>query len=175
MGNKQTHEIVLTAEERDFLIKNAKKSSWSPREIKRAQILLKADKNGAGMKDREIAAELFCSQYTITKLRERFAKERLGVIHDKERSGRPKIANGDVEAHIIAIACSEAPAGKERWTLRLLAERIVTLVDLESCSYGTVRNVLKKTNSSLGKENVENPTKSKWRICLENGISPRNI
>lgn len=144
MGNKQTHEVALSTEERGFLIKNTKSGDWSPREVKRAQILLKADKNHEAKKDHEIADELHCSQYTVTKLRERFHKGRLEVVHDKPRTGRPRIIDGDVEAHIIAVACSEAPVGRERWTLRLIAGRVVTLTDVESCSYGSVRNVLKK-------------------------------
>lgn len=151
MGQKQTHEVVLTAEERQHLIKNMKGGDWSAREVKRAQILLRADKKNEAKKDLEIAEELHCSQYTVTKLRERFAKERLKVLHDKPRTGRPRIIDGDLEAHIIAITCSEAPEGRERWTLRLIAGRVVALTDVESCSYGTVRKVLKKTNLNLGK------------------------
>jgi transposase len=152
MGNKQTYEIVLTKEEKEFLIKNTKSGDWSPREVKRALILLKADKNNEAKIDSEIANELHCSPSTVAKLRERFYKKRLTMIHDESRVGRPRIVDGDVEAHIIAVTCSEAPAGRERWTLRLIAGRIVTLTDLESCSYNTVRNVLKKTNLNLGKK-----------------------
>jgi transposase len=152
MGRKQTHEIVLTTEEREYLIKNTKVGDWSPREVKRAQILLKADKNGDAKGDEEIAKILHCSQYTVAKLRERFGKERLGVIHDKERSGRPKIIDGDVEAHIIAIVCSNPPEGRERWTMQLIANRVVQLTDLESCSEFAVRQILKKTNLSLGRK-----------------------
>jgi len=146
------HEVILTPEEKEHLIKNTKVGTWSPREVKRAQILLNADKNSKGKKDREIADELHCCQYTVTKLRERFAKERLGVIHDKERSGRPKIIDGDVEAHVIAIACSNPPAGRERWTMHLIADRTIELTDLESCSEFAVRQILKKTNLSPGKK-----------------------
>lgn len=152
MGRQQVHEVALTGEEREFIIKNTKGGEWSPREIKRALILLKADKNSEAKKDPEIADELHCSQYTVTKLRERFATERLKTIHDKPRTGRPKIIDGDVEAHIVAVACSEAPEGRERWTLRLIAGKVVTLTDVESCSYGSVRTVLKKTNLNLGKK-----------------------
>lgn len=152
MGQKQTHEVVLTAEERQHLIKNTKGGNWSTREVKRAQILLRADKNHEAKKDIEIAEELYCNPSTVTKLRERFAKERLGILHDKPRAGRPKIIDGDVEAHIVAVACSEAPEGRARWTLRLIADRIVALTDVESCSYGSVRNVLKKTNLNRGKK-----------------------
>lgn len=151
MGRQQKHEIALTVEEREFIIKNTKSGDWSPREVKRGLILLKADKNGEAKSDLEIAGELHCSQYTVTKIRERFRTQKLKILHDKPRTGRPRIIDGDVEAHIIAVACSEAPAGRERWTLRSIAGRVVTLTDLESCSYGSVRNVLKKTNLNRGK------------------------
>ena len=114
--------------------------------------LLKSDRNNEVRTDIDIATELHCCQYTVTKLRERFSKERLEVIHDKPRTGRPRIIDGDVEAHIIATACSEAPEGRKRWTLRLIAGKVVTLTDVESCSYWSVRNVLKKTNLNPGKK-----------------------
>lgn len=152
MARKQVHEVTLTIEERGYLIRNTKCGNWSPREIKRAQILLMADKNNNAKEDHEIANELHCSQYTVTKLRERFVKARLGVIHDKERSGRPRIIDGDIEAHVVAVACSKPPEGRQSWTMQLIADRVVTLTDLESCSEFAVRQVLKKTNLSLGKK-----------------------
>jgi transposase len=153
MGKKQKYEVRLTEEEKALLLKNTKGGGWSARQVKRAQILLHADSNNKDAKeDWEVAELLNCSQSTVTKLRERFTKERLEVIHDKSRSGRPKIIDGDVEAHIIAVACSEAPEGRERWTLRLIAGKVVTLTDVESCSHWSVRNVLKKTNLSHGKK-----------------------
>lgn len=152
MGRIQTHQISLTAEERLYLIKNTKSGDWSPREVKRAQILLSADKATDGKGDQEIAKDLHCSRCTVTKLRERFAKERLEVLHDKKRSGRPKIIDGDIEAHVIAIVCSTPPAGRQRWTMQLIADRVVQLTDLESCSEFAVRQILKKTSSSLGRK-----------------------
>lgn len=152
MGRKQMYEIVLTNEELDHLIKNTKSGDWSPREVKRAQILLMINKTMGRKPDQEIAGELHCNQYTVTKLRERFSEQRLGVIHDKARSGRPKIIDGDIEAQVVAIACSTPPAGRERWTMQLIAERVVTLTDLEGCSEFAVRQILKKTNLSLGKK-----------------------
>jgi len=153
VGKKQKHEIRLSEEERNSLIEKTKKGTLSPRQIKRVQILLKADKNHPDPKeDWEIAEELYCNQCTVTNLRYRFSKLRLDVVTDLERSGRPKIVDGDVEAHIIAVACSKAPEGRKRWTLRLIAGRVVSLSEMESCSYGTIRNVLKKTNLSLGRK-----------------------
>lgn len=163
MGQRQKHEIRLSEEERELLIKNTTRGDWSPREVKRAQILLKADKNNPDAKeDWAVAKELYCNQWTVTNLRKRFAQEGIKVIHDKPRTGRPRIIDGDVEAHIIAVACSEAPVGRERWTLRLIADKVVTLTDVESCSYGSVRKVLKKTNLSRGKrkngKSLQKPT-----------------
>ena len=151
MGRRQMHEVKLSNEERDLLIKNTKSGDWSPREVKRAHILLRSDKNHEGKKDQEIAKELNCYEATVTKLRERFSKKRLGVVHDKARSGRPKILDGDVEAHVIATVCSKPPEGRARWTMKLIANRVVELTELESCSEFAVRQILKKTNSSLGK------------------------
>jgi transposase len=167
MGKKQKNEVRLTEEERGVLIQRTKKGDDSPREIRRIQILLKADKNSPNAKqDLEIAEELNCNQWTVTKLRHRFAKEGLSVIHDKDRSGRPKIVDGDVEAHIIAVACSEAPEGRERWTLRLIAGRVVSLADMKSCSYGTIRNVLKKTSLNPGrKKNGKSHPKPTTNLC----------
>lgn len=169
MGQKQKHEIRLSEEERDLLIRNTKHGDWSPRELKRAQILLKSDKNSPDAKeDWKIAEELHCNQWTVTNLRKRFAQEGIKVIHDKPRTGRPRIIDGDVEAHIIAIACSEAPAGRERWTLRLIAGKVVTLTDLEFCSYGSVRKVLKKMNLNLGKrKNGKSPQKQMMNLSGE--------
>lgn len=152
MGKKQVHEVVLTTEEREYLLKNTKSGDWSPREVKRAQVLLKADKNNEAKEDLEIAEELHCCQYTVTKLRKRFVQEKLEMIHDKARTGRPKLIDGNVEAHVIAIVCSPPPEGRERWTMQLVADRVVQLTDLEGCSEFAIRQILKKTNSSHGKK-----------------------
>jgi len=161
MGPKQKYEVRLTEKEKDLLLKNTKKGKWAPREVKRAQILLRVDRNNEDVKQGwEIAKELHCTHTTVKNIRRRFQEERIGIVHDKVRSGRPKIVDGDVEAHIIAIVCSEPPAGREGWTLRLIADKLVTLTELESCSYGTIRNALKKTNLTLGrKKNGKFPQK----------------
>lgn len=161
MGQKQKHEVRLEKNERSILIHNTKSGKWSPREVKRAQILLKADKNSPDAKeDWQIAEELNCNQWTVTGLRKRFAQEGIKIIHDRPRTGRPRIIDGDVEAHIIAVTCSEPPQGRVRWTLRLIAGKVVSLTNVESCSYASVREVLKKTNLSLGKRrNGKSPQK----------------
>jgi transposase len=151
MGQKQKHVVYLTAEEQQFLVQNTSSGNWSARRIKRAQILLKANKNRDNpLEDLEIAQDLHCCRSMVATIRERFGKERLGVLTDKPRSGRPKKFDGDVQAHVIAIACSSPPEGRQRWTLRLIADKVVTLSEIESCSHSSVGSLLKKANLSLG-------------------------
>lgn len=151
MGKKQKHEIRLTQEERTFLIDKTSSGDWSARKIKRAQVLLKTDKNQKKpLEDSEVAEELHCSRSIVPIIRARFAKQRLKSLEDKPRAGRPKKFDGESEAHIIATACSNPPEGRERWTLRLIADRVVRLTEVETCSHSTVGNILKKANLSLG-------------------------
>jgi transposase len=151
MSRPQEHEIRLTPEERTQLIEKTASGVWTARTIKRALVLLQADKNQENpCEDQTIAKNLHCSRMMVAFLRKRFQSNRLGCLRDKPRCGRPKKFDGDVEAHVTAIACSTAPDGRERWTLRLIADRIVTLVDVESCSHSSVGNILKKMNLSLG-------------------------
>ena len=152
MGRPQQYEVRLSQEEREYLQRNSSSGDWSPRQVKRALILLKADRNQKNPPTAEqIAMEVGCSQFTVNRVREIFSKEKkLGILVDKPRSGRPKIIDGDVEAHIIATACSSPPEGRVRWTLELIAERIVALKCIEECSSMSVCRTLKKMNLSLG-------------------------
>lgn len=155
MARHQQYTVTLTNEEREELENGCKAGSWGPRKVLRAKALLYADSafppGGCPLKVEEIVQKTKLSAPTIVKLKKRFQEERLGAIEDKPRSGRPKIIDGEVEARMIAIACSEAPEGRERWTLRLIADKLVTLVDdMDSISHKTIGNALKKTNSSLG-------------------------
>lgn len=151
MGKRQTHEVRLAEEERTLLIDKTSSGDWSARKIKRAQVLLKADKNQKKpQEDLEIAQELHCCRAMVAMVRERFKRERLQSLTDKSRCGRPKKFDGDVQAHVIAIACSEPPEGRERWTLRLIADRVITLTEVESCSHSSVGGILKKANLNRG-------------------------
>lgn len=147
--------ISLTVDERTNLERGSSSGKWKARKVRRARVFLLADvgtgANKERLRDAEIAIRTGCSKSTIGNLRKRFQVERLGALEEKPRSGRPKIVDGQIEAQMIAIACSEAPEGRERWTLRLIADRLVDLVDeLEDISYTTIGKALKKTNSSLG-------------------------
>jgi len=103
--------------------------------------------------DGQISQAVEISRRTVVRLKKRFATEGLDAVlarkYPKERPERRKV-NGHLEAHLIATACGPAPEGQQRWTLRLLADHMVQLDYVDEISYETVRQVLKKTNSSPG-------------------------
>lgn len=151
MGRRQTLEIRLTEEERAILLEITSKGVISVRELKRAQIILKCDRTfGEGLGDEEVARMLDVSKPTVFRARRSFLKDRLTGLKQKKGAGRPKIIDGDIEAHMIAIACSSPPDGRVRWTLQLIANKVVLHTDLDSISHQTVKNVLKKTNLNRG-------------------------
>lgn len=140
--------VDLTAEEREQLDKLIKQGEAKARKLNRARILLKAN---AGLSDEQIAKALDTSSATAGRVRQRFVEEGLeAALHERPRRGqRPKLSGRD-EAHLVAMACSQAPKGQRRWTLRLLADKAVELGFVDAISHETVRRVLKKTSLSLG-------------------------
>jgi transposase len=125
----------------------------SARVIGRARTLLLLDRSqGKKRTIQEVADAAMVSPGTVSNLKRRYFEGGLdSALYDRPRPGaKPKI-DGEVEAHLIAIACSDPPEGYERWTLRLLADELVTLELVESISHVAVRNALKKTNLSPGK------------------------
>jgi transposase len=147
------HAIHLSSEERAFLEKHIKTGSWKPREVIRARILLLADVDGPdGLTDKEIAKQLNCSLASVFNRRKLFSVSGSieDCLFDKPRSGRPTIVDGAVDAHMTAIACSTAPEGRAKWTLRLIKDRIVSLEVIDSISHSTVRRSLKKKKLNLG-------------------------
>lgn len=149
MARKVQYRVELTEEERSYLKKNTSSGNWGVRKVKRGLILLKAD---GGVDENEIAEEVKCSVSTVRNIKLRFAKgDRLEALEERARSGRPRVIDGEVEAKMISIACSEAPEGRKDWTIRLIADKLVTLVDdLESISFTAVGKALKKTKLSHG-------------------------
>lgn len=113
----------------------------------RARILLKA---ADGWPDRRIAEALHIGRATVERTRQRFVEENLAALDERPRPGNKPKLDARAEARLIAEACRAAPDGRERWTLQLLADRVVQLQLAESYSYEAVRRVLKKTNSSRG-------------------------
>ena len=118
----------------------------------RAYILLKADK-ACGWSDAKIKDAYGGSISKIECLRKRLVEEGFDAALNRKKRERPPRSskiNGDEEAHLIAICCSQAPEGRSRWTLRLLADKMVELGIVEDISHECVRRALKKTNLSLG-------------------------
>jgi transposase len=140
--------VDLTADEREHLFQLVRHGKHSSRKVMRARILIKADE---GLRDKQIAEVLNTSVPTVERTRRRFVEESLGALDERPRPGQRRKLNTKGEAHLIAIACSTPPAGRDHWTLRLLADKIVELGFAASFSHETVRRVLKKTRSSPGK------------------------
>ena len=140
--------IDLTQFEKERLIELTKKGRPGARKVKRANILLLADQ---GKKDEEILSVLHTSRNTVIRTRRNFVNGGLAIaLNERSRAGRfPKI-DDKVETILTTLAQSQPPGGRKRWTLQLLADRLVTLTHLDSLSYETVRLVLKKTTSSPG-------------------------
>lgn len=145
--------FTLTPEQRRQLESRLHAGQCAARQQTRARILLLLDRaQDKPRPDREIAALLGCHANTVGNVRRRFCKEGLeAVLTDKPMGPTtPRKVTGELEARLSALACSQAPEGQARWTLRLLAERVVELGYVESLSYATVSALLKKTNSNLG-------------------------
>jgi len=146
--------VTLTDDERKELGRMLASGEGAARKLTHARILLKADRSaaGPGWDDAEIAEALEVGTATIERVRKQFVEEGLEAALSRRRPRREyqRKLDGDGEAHLIALACSQAPEGRKRWTLRLLADRRVALEYVKELSYETVRRVLKKTNSSRG-------------------------
>ena len=146
---KIKYRVDLTEEEREHLLGLIGKGKHPARTLARARILLKADE---GMGDEDVAAMLNVGYATVGRVRQRFVEEGLEcALKERAREGgKPKLDERQC-AHLIAVACSDAPEGHDHWTLRLLAAKVVELGFAESYRHETVRRTLKKTTSSHGK------------------------
>ena len=142
MVNKK-YVVKLTTEDKEYLQNFVSKGKRSAREFQRAWILLLADK---GKTDREISELLNVSRMTVERIRTRYVNEGLDAIHDKPRPGQPKKLSSSQEAQIIAIACNDAPEGRERWTLELLRKEAIKRGIVDNISTEPIRILLKKHN-----------------------------
>lgn len=146
--------ITLTDEQRETLHSLLASGIAPTRTLTHARILLKADERDGqpGASNAAIATMLEISEPTISRVRQRFAEGGLdAALHRKqpEREWERKL-DGAQEAHLIALACSETPEGRERWSVRLLAAKMIQLGHVEEVSRETIRRVLKRGSSSLG-------------------------
>jgi transposase len=149
---KKKYIVALEQEERKKLESITSKGKAPAYRINHARILLKADINQekGGLRDKEISEALDISVSTIERVRQRFVEESLESALSRRTplKARPRLLDGEKEACLLAIACTEAPEGRGRgaWTLRLLADKMVELGHVEGISHETVRQTLKKTN-----------------------------
>jgi len=146
MGRQQKCPVRLTDEEREQLWSITRTGKHSARVMQRAQILLWSDE---GKQDKEIVALLGCAPLTVASVRERWVKEKR--LDDLPRLGSKPMLDAKQESLLIALACSDAPEGRDEWPMQLLADKLVELKVVERISDETVRRTLKKTSSSRGK------------------------
>ena len=142
--------VTLNGEERIYLEKIVKTGKGPAYRIKHAHILLNADTEGRGKSDCEIAGMFRCHMNTAANIRRRFVEQGLEAALERKKRDRPpnpKKIDGEKEARLIAPACSQAPEGYSRWTLRMPAGYAVEMEITDSVSAGTVHRTLKKTNS----------------------------
>ena len=145
--SQKSHCVKLSEHERQCLQKMVESGNDKARKITRCRILLLANK---GKTDQVISDALNVCLATIFNIRRRYHQKSLEqAVNEKARSGQPPKFNGKSMAKITAIACSKPPEGHAKWSLRLLADRVVELDIVDSISYVSVHNILKKTNSSL--------------------------
>ena len=146
--------VTLTDEEREQLTALVTKGKAAARALIHARVLLKADQSpgSPAWTDERIREALDIGLCTVMRVRERFVEEGLEAALRPRTPAkpRPRKLDGHREAQLITLACSEAPAGRGRWTLRLLADRLVELGCVDALSHETVRRTLKKTRSSRG-------------------------
>jgi transposase len=151
---KKKYIVSLTASERNLLEQLTKKGKSAAYKMNHARILLKADINhkDGEWTDGQISESLNIAHATIERVRQRFVEEGMesALSRREQKKRRQKIIDGEKEAYLIAIACSETPAGKSNWTLKMLADKMIELNYVEQVSTETIRQTLKKTNLNLG-------------------------
>lgn len=151
---KKKYIVALTEQERETLEKLTTTGKTSAYKMNHARILLKADINQAegDWTDEAISDALDISIATIERVRQRFVETSLeaALTRQVQHQRKARRLDGEQEARLIAMTCGEIPDGRARWSLRLLAQKMVELEYVESISYETIRQTLKKTSSSPG-------------------------
>ncbi len=140
--------VKLAPEERASLLAVTRKGKTSARRIKRASVLLAADE---GASDEAVGQKVGVHSATVENIRRRFVEEGVeAALNDRPRPGKARLMNGHQEAYLVALTGSSPPEGRARWTMQLLADRLVELKVVENISDETVRRVLKKGTLNHG-------------------------
>jgi len=158
--------VTLSEEERKVLGELASTGKQKSQKVLDALILLGCDEGEYQIKrstNEEIARVLQISMRKIDRVKKRFVEEGLDVALNRRKGSRiyAKKTDGEFEAHLVALSCSEPPEGFARWSLRLLADKVVELNYIDSISHETIRRILKKRNQTLATRRMDNSTKAK--------------
>ena len=149
---KKKYPVILSDTERDDLKRLIATGTAPARKLTHARILLKADESaqGSGLVDEKVADAVEVSQPTVARVRKQYFEEGLEAALNRRPPKREyhRKLDGEQEACLVALACSQPPEGHARWSLRMLADRLVELEIVEDISHQTVRRTLKKTNLS---------------------------
>jgi len=156
------YKVTLTKQEREELESIINKGRHTSQKFRNAYVLLNCDEGNYSEKvtNSEISKILKVGMRTIDRIKKRFVEEGFDAVLERKPTSREyeKKADGDFEARLVALSCSEPPKGFSRWSLRLLADKIVELQIVDSVSHETVRTVLKKRLKTVESKRVGNPT-----------------
>jgi len=168
------HIINLTKEEREELVRLTTTGRCAARKVLRAQVLLKAD---PGLKDEEICEHLYVGIRTVERMRKRCALEGIeAALAARKRPPKAPTSDGETEARLVQLACSKPPDGRQRWTLRLLADKLVELKVVDSISHETVRQRLgKKRVEALAHSEILYPAGKERRVRCGDGRRARSL
>ena len=148
------YKVTLTNEERETLTQLVSKGKTNARKITRARILLLSDENQAkpAWIDAQIAAALGVSSRTVERIRQTCVEAGIeaALNHKRPKRTRAKVLDGEAEARLVQLACSQAPDGRAGWTMQMLADKLIELEIVETICDETVRTTLKKMNSNPG-------------------------
>jgi hypothetical protein len=176
--------VSLEKEEREGLLRLVSVGKGAARKLAHARILLQADEADGRPRvpDERIAAALEVSDDTVARVRQRFVEEGLEAALERKAGARPpraRVIDGAAEAKLVALCCGGPPEGRARWTLQMLADKLVELKIVETVSYETVRQTLKKTNSSPGSSSSgafppsrTPPSSATWKTCSKRTTCP---
>lgn len=170
---KKRYVVRLTLEEHDQLEDLVNRGREAAYRRRHAQVLLLVDEgeHGPGLADWEAAEQIGFSRRTVEQIRERCVTEGLhSALERRKRSReRSRALDGDGEARLVSLACSDAPPGRSRWTLQLLADQLITLEVVESISHECVRQVLKKHHKTLAEADVVHTGTGKRPLRVSDG------
>ena len=172
--------VTLTEEERRILGELTSRGEHKSQKILDALTLLGCDEGEFQKKrstNEEISRVLNTSMRKIDRVKKRFVEEGFDVTLNRRKGSRiyVKKTDGDFEAHLVALSCSEPPEGFARWSLRLLADKVIELDYIDTISREAIRRILKKTKSNLGGKRDGNSAGTKWQLCCTYGNGPGRI